>query len=216
MATTYLQLVNNVLARLREDSVSSVSDTTYSRLIGILANDAKREIEDAHDWNCLAQTIVVSTVAGTSDYTLTGSGQRFKVKDAINDTHDSGLEYVAGSFINRQKYIGVSSTGAPWYYTYNGVTGNDTNISVWPVPDDIYSLRFDMILPQEDLTLDADILTVPAHLVQMLTHAKAVAERGEDSGQSFAELYQQYRLALADAVSLDRNRIEEDVVWEEV
>lgn len=216
MATTYLQLVNNVLARLREDSVSSVSDTTYSRLIGILTNDAKREVEDAHDWNCLAQTIIVPTVAGTSDYTLTGSGQRFKVKDAINDTHDSGLEYVSGSFINRQKYIGVSATGAPWYYTYDGVTGNDTNISVWPVPDDIYSLRFDVILPQEDLTLDADTLTVPAHLVQLLTHAKAVAERGEDNGQSFAELYQQYRLALADAISLDRNRIEEDVIWEEV
>lgn len=216
MATTYLQLVNNVLARLREDSVSSVSDTTYSRLIGILANDAKREIEDSHDWNCLAQTIVIPTVAGISDYVLTGSGQRFKVKDALNDTHDSLLEYVAGSFVNQQKYIGVSSTGAPWYYTYSGVTGNDTNISVWPVPDDVYSLRFDVILPQEDLTLDADTLTVPTHLVQMLTHAKAVAERGEDNGQSFAELYQQYRLALADAISLDRNRIEEDVVWEGV
>ena len=40
MATTYLQLVNNVLIRLREQEVSSVGDTVYSSLIGVLVNDA--------------------------------------------------------------------------------------------------------------------------------------------------------------------------------
>ena len=47
MLTTYLDLVNNVLIRLRETTVSSVGDTPYSSLIGVLVNDAKREIEDA-------------------------------------------------------------------------------------------------------------------------------------------------------------------------
>jgi hypothetical protein len=44
---TYLELVNDVLVRLRETTVSSVSETSYSSLIGKFVNDAKRQIEDA-------------------------------------------------------------------------------------------------------------------------------------------------------------------------
>lgn len=50
---TYLELVNDVLIRLREQTVSTVSLTTYSTLIGKFVNDAKRQIEDAYDWNAL-------------------------------------------------------------------------------------------------------------------------------------------------------------------
>ena len=62
---TYLELVNDVLTRLRETSVSTVSETTYSALIGKFVNDAKRQIEDAYTWNCLAQTVTVTTASGT-------------------------------------------------------------------------------------------------------------------------------------------------------
>ena len=44
LTTTYLDLVNDVLVRLREAQVSSVSQNGYSSLIGALINDAKREI----------------------------------------------------------------------------------------------------------------------------------------------------------------------------
>jgi len=37
---TYLQVVNNILKRLRERTVASVDETTYSKLIGVLVNDA--------------------------------------------------------------------------------------------------------------------------------------------------------------------------------
>ena len=49
LTTTYLDLVNDVLVRLREAQVTSVSQNGYSSLIGALVNDAKRETEDA--WN---------------------------------------------------------------------------------------------------------------------------------------------------------------------
>ena len=42
---TYLDVVNNVLRRLREPVVSSVTDTDYSAMLGVFVNDAKREIE---------------------------------------------------------------------------------------------------------------------------------------------------------------------------
>ena len=39
---TYLNLVNNVLRRLREEEVSSVQDSTYAKMVGDFVNDAKR------------------------------------------------------------------------------------------------------------------------------------------------------------------------------
>ncbi len=216
MSSTYLQLVNNVLLRLRENEVSNVSDTPYSGLIGILVNDAKREVEDAHDWNCLSQTIVIPTVASTYQYTLTGSGQRFTTGDVLNDTSDHVLRQAPRSWMNQQYYIGQSSTSAPEYYVYDGISNGDTMVNLWPIPDNVYSIRFELKVPQVDLSANADVLKVPAHLVQLLAHAKAISERGEDAGQPFAELYQQYRLALADAISIERNRYDEDVVWTDV
>jgi hypothetical protein len=58
---TYLELVNDVLARLREQQVTTVNLTTYSSLIGKFVNDAKRQVEDAYDWNALGQDINVTT-----------------------------------------------------------------------------------------------------------------------------------------------------------
>ena len=216
MATTYLQLVNNVLVRLRETEVSSVGDTPYSSLIGVFVNDAKREVEDAHDWNVLSQTIVVPTVASTRNYTLTGSGQRFRTVDVLNDTEDVPMRAVPTNWMNRQYYLGTTQNAAPVYYNYNGISGDDTKVDVWPQPDGVYSLRFELVIPQADLTANADALLVPHHLVQMLAYAKAVGERGEDGGSTFSEIYQQYRLALADAVAIERNRYDEETTWVDV
>lgn len=214
MATTYLQLVNNVLIRLRETEVSSVGDTPYSSLIGVLVNDAKREIEDAYAWNALNTTIVLPTVAGQGDYTLTGSGQRFKVHLIMNETEDVPMRQVSPDWLDTQYYLADVQDAAPIYYAFDGVSGDDNIVRVWPRPDAVYSLRFNLNVPQDDLSANGDLIKVPPHLVQMLAYANAVAERGEDGGQSFSELYQKYRLALADAISLEANRYDEQVTWE--
>ena len=44
---TYLDLVNNVLRRMREEEVSSVSESTYSKMAGDFVNDAKKLVEAA-------------------------------------------------------------------------------------------------------------------------------------------------------------------------
>ena len=217
MATTYLQLVNNVLVRLRENEVSSVSDTSYSSLIGVLVNDAKREVENATMWQINNTTIVIPTVAGQRNYTLTGSGQRFRVHQVLNDSEDIEVRQAPANWIDKQYYLGTVQDAAPCYYNFNGVDASgDTKVDVWPRPDGVYSLRFDMNIPQADLSANSDIINVPAHLVQLLAYAKAVAERGEDGGIAFNEIYQQYRLALADEIAIERNRYGEDVVWEGV
>lgn len=212
--STYLDMVNNVLTRLREPTVSSVQDNAYSKLIGVYINDAKREVEDAYDWNSLTTTLTANTTDSLFNYILTGSGTRFRVIDVLNDTNDTQMNYAATVWMDKQFLLVQSGKGAPAYYNFNGVDVNgDTQVDVYPIPDGAYTLRFNLIVPQVDLSSDTDRILVPPHLVNMLAYAKAIAERGEDSGILSSEAYQLYRLSLADAVAIERNRYLEEVVW---
>jgi hypothetical protein len=67
---TYLELVNHVLTRLREDNVGAVSESSYSRLIGELVNDSKRLVEDAWQWSMLIDWVSYETVQGQYNYSL--------------------------------------------------------------------------------------------------------------------------------------------------
>jgi hypothetical protein len=65
-----------------------------------------------------------------------------------------------------------------------------------------------------DLVADSDRILVPSHVVALLAYAKAIAERGEDSGVLSSEAYQMYRLSLADAVAIERNHYDEEMTWD--
>jgi len=212
---TYLDVVNNVLRRLREPTVTSVNDTDYSAMLGVFVNDAKREVEDAYDWNALATTLTADTTANIFNYVLVGSRTRFRVIDVYNETKELEMHYKPTAWMNRQFIIVDQQKGSPTYYNFNGVDDNgDTQVDVYPVPDTAYTLRFNLTIPQADLVSDNDRILVPSHLVSMLAHSKAIAERGEDSGVLSSEAYQMYRLALADAVAIERNHYEEEMTWD--
>lgn len=214
---TYLDVVNNVLRRLREPTVTSVNDTDYSAMIGVLVNDAKREIEDAYDWNALTDTLTAVTSPDVFNYVLVGSRTRFRVIDVLNDSQNFALQYAPTTWMNRQYLITTTQKSAPTYYNFNGVdTNGDTQVDLYPIPDAVYNLRFNLVIPQADLSADNDRVLVPDHLVSLLAYSKAIAERGEDSGVQSSEAYQMYRLALADAVAIERNHYDEEVVWMDV
>jgi hypothetical protein len=212
--STYLELVNNVLIRLREPEVSSVQDKSYSKLIGIYVNDAKREVEDAYDWNSLSNTLTAETTDGLFNYVLSTSGTRFRVIDVLNDSKDFEMRYAATTWMDRQFLLTNGVKGIPNYFNFNGVdSSGDTQVDLFPIPDGTYTIRFNLIIPQADLVSDTDRVLVSPHLVCLLAYAKAIAERGEDSGILSSEAYQLYRLALADAVAIERNRYLEETVW---
>jgi hypothetical protein len=74
MARTFLQLVNDVLIRLRETVVVTNTATAYSTLIGAFINDAKREVEDAWQWSQLLDYFQFNIVtAGVYKYETTGA-----------------------------------------------------------------------------------------------------------------------------------------------
>jgi hypothetical protein len=113
---TYLELVNDVLVRLRETAVSTVSETSYSTLIGKFVNDAKRQIEDAYAWNVLGTTITLSTTSGTYSYALTGAGQKFQVIDVINATSNIGMKNIDFASMNRKQNFSTPVSGIPYEF----------------------------------------------------------------------------------------------------
>lgn len=208
---TYLQLINNVLIRLRETQVSTNNETTYSTLIGLFVNDAKRQIEDSFSWNVLGTTVTITTVASTYVYSLTGAGQKFQVQDAINVTSNVGLQNITFVEMNRYQNLVPTTNGLPQYYSFDGVDGNgDTQVVLYPRPDGVYSIPFSLTVPQAALAADATSVLVSDSLVVQNAYARALVERGEDGGLNSSEAYQLYRGMLADQIALEGTRYPEN------
>jgi hypothetical protein len=210
----YIQLVNSVLRRLRETEVSSVNDNAYSKLIGDFVNDAKRNVEDSYNWNSLSDTLTAVTAVDIFNYVLVGSGQRFRVIDVLNDSSDVIVRNASTRWMNQQFLLNPTQRGNPQYYNFNGTDANgDTQVDLFPVPDGVYNVRFNVILPQPLLDADADNLLVPSEPVVFLAYAKALAERGEDGGLLSSEAYGLYKTSLADAIALEAGRYFEEETW---
>ena len=208
---TYLELVNDVLVRLRETTVSTVSETSYSALIGKFVNDGKRQVEDAFAWNVLGTTITLSTTSGTYSYALTGAGQKFQVIDVINVTSNVGMKNIDFASMNRKQNFSTPVSGIPYEFAFDGVDGNyDTKVTIYPRPDGVYSIPFSLTVPQATLSSDATIVAVPDVLVVQNAYARALVERGEDGGLSSSEAYQLYKAMLSDYIALEGTRYPEN------
>jgi hypothetical protein len=196
---------------LRESTVSTVGETTYSSLIGKFVNDAKRQIEDTYNWNCLNQTITVTTASGTSSYSLTGVGQKFRVGDVINTTSYITLSNIAVADMNRKLNFGTPAQSIPSQYCFSGVDGNgDTKVDLFPIPSGVFTLKFDVTIPQANLTSDGTSVKVLDYLVTQSAYARALIERGEDGGTNSNEAYALFRGMLSDAIAMESTRYPED------
>ena len=208
---TYLELINDVLIRLRETTVSTSTETTYSTLIGKFVNDAKRQVEDAFAWNVLGTTITLSTTSGTYSYALTGAGQKFQVLDVLNVTSNIRMKNIDFATMNRYQNFSTPVDGIPAYYAFDGVDGSyDTKVTIYPRPDGVYSIPFSLTVPQATLSSDSTVIKVPDVLVAQNAYARALVERGEDGGLTSSEAYQLYRSMLSDYIALEGTRYPEN------
>jgi len=216
----YLDLVNNVLRRTRGNTVTSVSQDDHSILIGDLVNDARAQVEDAWEWNCLKTTFTVPTVAGTELYTLVDSENRITMIDAQNTTQSSWLQHWAQDMV-RFKKMGDDSQSAPFAYSMEGIvaTGTfrgDNQIKLFPTPDGVYSLVFNAIKREGDLSAAGDTTDLPHKPIIDLAIAMVARERGEVGGQTAAEYYAEAKRSLGVAIDRDAKQNPWDLVWEAV
>lgn len=211
---TYLNLVNNVLRRLREDEVTSVQESTYSKMVGDFVNDAKRTIEDSWDWSALRTTLTITTTVDVFNYVLTGSQNRIKALNVINDTANLFMEYQTATFFDEAYLISDARKSAPKYYTYNGVDSNgDTQIDIYPIPDKEYTIRFNCVKRTADLSDNDDRLTIPTMPVLHLAIALLARERGETGGTSAPEYFKIAENYMSDAIALDAQKHPEEVIF---
>jgi|TARA_E500000178_G_C16822930_1_gene662382 hypothetical protein len=214
MSSTYLTIVNSVLRRLRENEVSGVANTTYSKMVGDFVNDAKTQVENSHDWSALRTTIVVPTVSGTTDYTLTNSGERIKVYSAINDTSNFFMNYESPNWFNNAYFISGEVSGTPDSYTFIGIdSSRDTKIKVFPKPDAVYSLRFDVIARENELSSDTDTTVLPSNPIVHLAVAYLARERGETGGTTAQDYFAIADRNLSDAIALDAYKNPEEFIF---
>ena len=213
---TYLQLVNSVLRRMREDEVTSIENTTdsYVKLIGEFVNDARRIVEDAWDWSALRSTITVTTTDDVFSYSMTGTNNSFKILDVINDTSNLFMRPASSSWMNNAYLVQEPVKGSPEYYSWNGVDNNgNALVDLYPKPDQAYTLRFNIVDRADAFTNDLDKLVVPSSPVVQYAVALASRERGETGGTSSQELFSLADTTLADAVAFDAARFPSETVW---
>ncbi len=213
---TYLQLVNSVLRRMRETETDTIenSNDSYVKLVGEFVNDARRIVEDAWDWSALRTTLIAETQAGVFNLKLEGTNNSFKILDVINDTSNLFMRPASSAWMNNAYLIQEPLTGSPEYYSFNGVfTDGSAQVDIYPKPDGVYKINFNIVDRTDPFTNDTDKLYVPSAPVIQYAVALASRERGETGGTSSQELFSLADTTLADAVAFDAARFPSETVW---
>ena len=218
---TYKELINEVLVRLREETVASdwsgaINDSAtvedYQKVIGSLVNDAKRSIESYHDWLVLRETKDINTIVGTKNYSL-ASGQEFKVLDVVNNSTGNQLAQVSRTYLNSIMYP-TDPTGEPNYYGFNGAdSSNNLKVDLSPIPDAVQTISFDIVKYQDTLTNATTVVKIPSQPIILGAYARAIAERGEDGGTQSSIAAQEAASSLAQAVMMDSGNAKYENDW---
>lgn len=206
----YLDIVKAVYRKLRETEPATVSEDDYSTLIGDLVNEAKREVEDAWDWNCLRSVLPITSVASQAEYSLTGTGDRWSMYWFLDNNKDPLWKQTEYWYYRQQ-----STTGKPRNFVYSGCdSSGDATILLYPTPDtsgDVYNMGIKAA--QADLSDDTDTLSVPSKPVILGAVLKAIEERGEDGGNTQRAAKLAYARAMSDAIALEAARFPEQTTF---
>lgn len=219
---TYTQLINKVLRRLREATVAAPSDTDYSLLIGEFVNDAKRDVEEAWQWNALRTVKTVTTADATSTYSITDSTKRGRLlypketprkRNVYDNTSKGWLAQGDRTWMDENLLLS-SDTGQPTWYDIYGLDANeDLQIRFYLTPNGVYDIKVHLIVPQDDFTSGTEVLTVPEQPVVLGAYARAIAERGEDNGRTHGEAEQRFLQSLNSAIAYDAGFATGEDMW---
>ena len=210
---TYLEIINSVLRRLRENTVVTITNSDYAAMIGELVNDAKEEVERAHLWNALRTYKTVTTTSGTSNYTITDLGQKFTILEVYNETNKYVLCQISPAELKKRQLF-APQEGTIVEYAFNGVNSSgDIKVDFWPTPSEAETITFEVYRHQDELSSDSTELLIPSKPVVLGAYWRAVRERGEDGGNISPDAEKEYRSALSDAIAMDAGHTNNQMDW---
>ena len=207
---TYLEIVNEVLKRLREDTVITVTANSYSELIGSFTKQAYIECSNAYDWPELDEAIESAVTASDTSFTITTGDSGEGVHDVhsiYNVTDDCFLRSAPYKWV-RDRLSAYDEQNKPTHYAYGGETADGTTtVHLYPTVDGSYTLRtsFNRKPDMNNTFNDSTFIKMPELPVILKAYALAVSERGEDGGMNYNEMDNMAREALSDAIALYDN-----------
>ena len=216
---TYLELVNEVLIRMREDTVASLGASRLTLtedpvvdIVKLAVNDAKELVEKAHQWNALRNDWTVTMAAGTHTYALTDASSDATV-ESVYDNRGVALRNVPLASIHKK--AAVSSTqNHPMYWAASGVDSNgDLSVRFFPTPNASSDVTVHGFSRSGPLDTNTDVLLVPAQPVIYYAFALASRERGESGGAQAGELFAMADQYLKDAIAVDAAVSDLDNDW---
>ena len=160
----------------------------------------------------MQNTITITTAAGTHTYDLEQSSagvysnQRSRIVDVFNTTNTVRLTPYPFDYVRRQTQLDTENQQDPFAWATAGVTTTQSlKIRLYPIPDAVYSIDVETIIPEEDKDSDLQYTKVPWYPVYLKALALAIRERGEDDGEEFNEIQKAYEQAMGDAVAYEQN-----------
>lgn len=194
---TQLEMVNKILLRLRENSVTTVNENDYGQLIAQFINDAKADLEDLnHTWSCYETEVDVSILDdGTRIYTLPETNDRsFLLRQYKEDRLPMAYDITAGEMIRlcdvplkelrRVRALNDDlQSGRPQTFAIQADNATDAGYQIqllWG-SDTARTWRMYWHIPQDDLAVDATDdntqIILPQRPVELRAYAYAVMER---------------------------------------
>jgi hypothetical protein len=213
---TFLEVINAVLRRLREDEVTSSGESAYSKLIGDLVNHANNECERAWNWSHLIDDGGFITEAGKSVYDINDfpgyerkNLAEVQILSAINETKKWHMRKITRDYMLQLEWLGPLQPGSPFFYCiYDIAFDGVLQIKFAPEPTAVEVIRTLKLRYTEqyktDGSEDSSPIKIPPLPVVLTAYAKAVAERGEDGGTLSLRADAEASTALADAISVDQ------------
>lgn len=233
---TKLEIINAVLRRLRETTVSATNDSDYTVLLSSFLNDVMGEAQDAWDWSTMiyrtdftlsAGDRVVNTqdAAEISNAVITNEFSKPWVRwDARGNKYHMAFEVTSGSeimipessrsYITGLERLGEINTNRPtswmWYYSTDAsLRGVTIEFDATTDSDRDYSFYF--YTPQGELALDstddATEILLPGRMLTNGVLYYALNERGEEMGEPGNVAERRWLSSLAAAIE-DDDRIQ--------
>jgi hypothetical protein len=210
---TLLELVNRVLRRLRESTVTAL-DTEYSLLIADFVADAHREVQEYHDWSGLDRDVDVQILNGVVDYDLTAivadggsvvgtaadipgenSFLRFYnetpqiwLYDDDTDTTGSAVALASWEALDYHYRSDTEITNVPYMVALQPAVGAPGwRMRVWPKPNEDYLMRLRFHVPEALIDPYSDAaereIATPHTPIVLGALFYALNERGEEMGE---------------------------------
>ena len=217
MSATVLTIVNKVLKKLRESTVTTIDGDDYAELITDLLTETKREVEDAWNWTALKGTVLLATLASVYRYKISAVYQGSVIKDIYDQTNDNYLIFDPDAVKEGLKYASPE-TGQPLYYDFIGYNDGEMLIDIFPVPDvaDIRMYVNGKYVQGDISYTDPDTTYIATPMLPLIlgTYIRALDERGDDSGESYMKAEVKYNRSLADAISYENAAQGDTKDWE--